>query len=214
MFRLQLGCNPCHRIVGLLGRKTCGCGESKDPAKMAYYSSTQEWHLSDAAQAPSQPPQIHMQGRASCSSASETRAAHSSRACEPASGRLLGTQIKPPDWPSEAPYGALEGQSGGWLASLFIELHWLTTIARRSAATPAGCHCHLLTGTKPSGCWVDGGGSCMVDGDPCHGDEEAVPGGEASEHAARGGAAVERLRRRWPHSEPLRQRRRRPRDPW
>ena len=43
------------------------------------------------------------------------------------------------------------------------------------------------------GCWVDGGGSCMMDGDLCRGDEEAVPGGEASEHAARGGAAAERL---------------------
>ena len=33
----------------------------------------------------------------------------------------------------------------------------------------------------------------MMDGDLCRGDEEAVPGGEASEHAARGGAAAERL---------------------
>ena len=92
-------------------RRALKYGKAKTPPKWR----TQEWHLSDAAQTPSQPAQIHMQGRASCCSACETHAARSSRACEPASSRLLGTQIKPPDWPSEAPMAPRMASPGAGL---------------------------------------------------------------------------------------------------
>ena len=44
--------------------------------------------------------------------------------------------------------GASDGQSGGWFESLVMMLHWQAPVARRAAATPAGCHPRVLTGTK------------------------------------------------------------------
>ena len=44
--------------------------------------------------------------------------------------------------------GASEDQSGGSFGSLVMVLHWQAPVARRTAATPTGCHCRVLTGTK------------------------------------------------------------------
>ena len=142
-------------------------GKAKTPPKWR----TQEWHLSDAARAPSQPAQIHMQGRASCCSACETRAARSSRACEPASGRLLGTQIKPPDWPSEAPMAPQKASPGARLSLSSLSRHQLAAeLLRRLSWLPLP----RADWRQTLGCWLDGGGSCMVHGNPSNGDEEAV----------------------------------------
>lgn len=133
-----------------------------------------------------------------------TAGAHARAAVAAATAGAPRNANKAPRLAIRSTNGASDGQSGGWFESLVTVLHCQAPAARRAAATHARCwlphpHCWPVPNL---GCWVDGGGSGMVDGHHCHGDEEAVRGGEVSEHAARGGAEVQRLQRRWSQSEP------------
>ena len=80
--------------------------------------------------------------------ASRRRSTSAGNGCLPM--QLYDERRKPaPGLAIRSANGASEGQPGGSFESLVIELHWQSTVARRRAATPAGCHCRVLTGTKP-----------------------------------------------------------------
>ena len=66
---------------------------------------------------------------------------------EPDSGAPRNAN-KAPGLATRSANGASEGQSGGSFESLVMVLHWQAPVARRAAATHAGCHLRVLTGTK------------------------------------------------------------------
>ena len=84
-----LACSsPCEQSESICARFTTG--KAKTPPKWR----TQDWHLSDAAWAPSQPAQIHMQGRIMHAADQQARKHHKQQRFEHSSAHRLTEPLR------------------------------------------------------------------------------------------------------------------------